>query len=121
MRDGAIETAMLSSFAALLLLIGLLAGLSLVLRRSSRIQSGGPQLSVIETLPLGQGRGMSLVRAGKRFFLVGVTNHGISLVSEMSDHELGEAESWKQPRPSALPFKMWLTRLRAAGELNRGP
>ncbi len=111
---------MLSSLAALLLVIGLLAGLLFVLRRWGRVQSAGPQLSVLETLAMGQGRSMSLVRAGKRLFLVGVTNQGISLVSEMGDHELGDAESWKQPAPSPLPFKLWLTRLRAAGELNQG-
>ena len=111
---------MLGSLAALLLVIGLLAGLSFVLRRWGRVQSAGPHLAVIETLPMGQGRSMSLVRAGKRLFLVGVTNQGISLVSEMGDHELGDAESWKQPAPSPLPFKLWLTRLRAAGELNQG-
>ena len=111
---------MLGSLAALLLVIGLLAGLSLVLRRWGGVQSAGPHLGVIETLPMGQGRSMSLVRARKRFFLVGVTNQGISLVSEMGDHELGDAESWKQPAPSPFPFKLWLTRLRAAGELNQG-
>ena len=111
---------MLSSFAALLLVIGLLGGLSFVLRRWGRAPSAGVHLSVIETLPLGQGRGMSLVRVGEKIFLVGVTNQGISLVSEIGDRELGDAESWKQPAPSPLSFKLWLTKLRAAGELNRG-
>ena len=111
---------MLSSFAALLLVIGLLGGLSFALRRWGRAPSAGVHMSVIETLPLGQGRGVSLVRAGKKVFLVGVTNQGISLVSEMGDHELGGAESWEQPEPSPLSFKLWLRKLRTVGEWNQG-
>lgn len=49
---------------------------------------GRGKLRVVERLSLDARHGLFLVRAGRRIFLVGSGEHSVSLVAELSEHDL---------------------------------
>jgi len=53
---------------------------------------GRPAMELRESLPLGPGRGLHLVRLGERFFVLGATGSQISVVAEIDARSLGSRE-----------------------------
>jgi len=90
-------------FNPTLLVLRMLLGLGLVLvllfvagrlitRRLGLPRGAGRHLAVLDTLPLGPGKGILLVRAGKRRLIIGVTGEKISFLREVRAEDLAEDE-----------------------------
>ncbi|MGI6604156.1 MAG: flagellar biosynthetic protein FliO [bacterium] len=88
-----------SNFSPMRILMRVLFGLAVVivlfifvgkaLSRYLGIQRGrGGQLAVVDALPLAPGKGLYLVRAGKRQFLLGVSSQQITVLQELSSDDL---------------------------------
>jgi flagellar protein FliO/FliZ len=111
----------------LAIVIGVIYGLHWVLKqikRSSEGKASGAGLATVATLPVGGGRSVQLVRAGRELVLVGVGDHGVTPLRRYTEEEartLGlvpdddDDESWppdaQPPRPGGL--RGWVDALRA--------
>ncbi len=82
---------MLNSLLALLFVFAMLGGCLWLLRRWSHEKIQGRNLSVLETLPVGPSKTLSIVRVGQRLFLLAATNERVSLISELDSDELSES------------------------------
>jgi flagellar biosynthetic protein FliO len=74
----------------LIVVIGLIYGVSWVLRRVKRsreAQATGNGLASVATLPLGPGRSLHLVRAGTDVILVGTSEHGVTPIASYTEEE----------------------------------
>ena len=60
------------------------------------VSGGTDRFRVLERLSLGREQSMALVQAGERYFLLGVTPSGVSLVAELTQEE---AQALHPPRP----------------------
>jgi len=77
----------------LLIVIAVIWGLAWVLRqvKSGReTRAGGAGLSSVATLPLGSGRTLHLVRAGREYLLVGSAEHGVVPIHRYSEQQARE-------------------------------
>lgn len=79
----------------------------------------GRYMTLVESLPLGAQRGLHLVQVGERFFLVGGSERGITLLAEVDGPvvELGEAVE-RLPGGKGLP---WMEAARVVGLFGRRP
>lgn len=59
---------------------------------------GGSGFKVLSRLSLGRDQSVVLIRAGERYFLLGVAGSGVSLLAELTQEE---AESLSPPKPAA--------------------
>ena len=74
--------------------IGVIYGLYWVLKQvkaSREEKASGTGLASLATLPLGAQRSLQLVRAGREFHLVGVSEHGVTPVRTYSEEEADAA------------------------------
>lgn len=62
--------------------------------------SGGEGFKVLRRLPLGREQSAALVKAGERYFLLGVAPSGITLLAELTAEE---AEAMTAPPPGSEP------------------
>lgn len=62
--------------------------------------SGGEGFQVLRRLPLGREQSAALVKAGERYFLLGVAPSGITLLAELTAEE---AEAMTAPPPGSEP------------------
>ena len=60
------------------------------------ISGGTERFKVLERLPMGREQSVALVQAGGRYFLLGVTSSGVSLIAELTEEE---AQVLHPPRP----------------------
>lgn len=83
--------AMVRLFIGLLIVVALVVGLWLLLKRLQRGRypnvAGGGAIEVLATTPLGPNRALHLVRVGGQRFLVGVTEHSVSPLTPVADEE----------------------------------
>ena len=87
---GSTGGSLVRTFVGLAIVIGVIWGLYWVLKqvKSSREEkASGIGLAPIATLPLGGSRSLQLVRAGRDFVLVGVSEHGVNPVRSYSEDE----------------------------------
>jgi len=71
----------------------------------------GSNLRVLEGTGVGQQSNVQLVRAGKRYFLLGVSKERVTLLAELGEDDI-DASLYAQPQASsALPFDKVLGRL----------
>jgi flagellar protein FliO/FliZ len=78
------------TIVGLAVVIGVIYGLYWILKqvKSSREEkSSGTGLTALATLPLGAQRSLQLVRAGREFHLVGVSEHGVTPVRTYNEDE----------------------------------
>jgi flagellar protein FliO/FliZ len=78
------------TIVGLAVVIGVIYGLYWILKqvKSSREEKAtGQGLAALATLPLGAQRSLQLVRAGREFHLVGVSEHGVTPVRTYSEDE----------------------------------
>ncbi|MCR4402736.1 MAG: flagellar biosynthetic protein FliO [Firmicutes bacterium] len=83
---------------ALIYLVGL-ALRSLQWRRAGR--RGRPAMELCESLPLGPGRAVHLVRVGDRLLVLGATGTHVSMLAELAPGSLDEAERQEGPAGAA--------------------
>jgi flagellar protein FliO/FliZ len=77
----------------LAIVIGVIYGLYWILKQVKASKEGkasGLGLSSVATLPLGGGRTVHLVRAGNELLLVGVGDHGVTLLRRYTEDEARE-------------------------------
>ena len=72
----------------------------------------GGNLRLIDSIGLGFQNGIHLVKAGKKYVLLGITKDRITFLSELSESDIEQAEDSDSERPS---FDNYLSRI-----LNRG-
>ena len=90
---------MLASIASLVLVIGMLAGVLWWLRRLAPRVGGGKHIRVIESVPLGPGQSLYLVRLADRGLLVAASRDRCELLCELDSLPVEEgvvAPSWRQ-------------------------
>ncbi len=81
---------LLRTFGALLLIVGVIAAAGWGLRYFGLINFGKQQgetagLKVLDTVPLGERRTLTLVKFGERTLLIGSTPQGLTLLAEQAD------------------------------------
>jgi len=82
---------MLASVASLFVVLALLAGLLWWLRRLTPQARGGRHLRVVESVTLGPGQALHLVRLGARGLVVATSRERCELVAELDElHALPE-------------------------------
>ncbi len=82
----------LRAVGALVTVVALVPLVAWVMRRTGRVR-GPRQLEVEERVPLARGAHLAVVRHGDRRLLVGVTEHAVSLVSELVDPDEALADA----------------------------
>ena len=98
---------MLNSLLALGFVFALLGGCLLLLRRWSPHKIQGRNLAVVETLPLGPNKTLSLVRVGQGLFLLAATNERVSLISELDPDAMSDC---LPEEGKVLPFSALFSR-----------
>jgi flagellar biogenesis protein FliO len=91
---------MLPSVLSALLVLALLGGLLLWLRRLSPAQARGRCLRLLETVQMGNGKALSIARVGDRYFLLAATQAGIGLIAELEAGDL--PQETRAPAPAGL-------------------
>lgn len=97
---------MLRLFGALVVVIGLIYGSILVIRRLAVRRSPGRLhlFKVLEVLPLGAKTRLVAVKFGARVIVVGAGDDRVEALAEVPAAELGDAAALEAESP-ALPFK----------------
>jgi len=97
-------------FAELLKIVGfmglLVFGCLLLVKKygkTSLAGKPGKTLEILETLGLGGSRMVCLIRSGESRFLIGVTDHSVNLIRELSPHEGTESQSPVTGAPAGAP------------------
>lgn len=100
------------TIVGLLIVVAVIYGLAWVLRqvKSSREErTRGTGLSTAAVVPLGPGRSLHLVRAGRELVLVGVAEHGVVPIRTYSEEEAARlgldaaGDDPEPPRPARRP------------------
>jgi flagellar protein FliO/FliZ len=88
------SSSVVRTIVGLLIVIAVIYGISWIMRKAKRGRGGrvhGTGLTAIATLPLGSGRSVQLVRAGREVLLIGVAEHGITPIRTYTEAEAVEA------------------------------
>ena len=113
----------LSLLGVLLVLLLVLGGCYLFTRWAGTglggrfgLTASGSHLRVLERLPVGRDQALLVVEAANRYFLIGSSPSGFSLLAELTEEE---GAQWTSPPPSdssarsaAPDFREWLGKLR---------
>ncbi len=111
---GVVERAgMGSSLAALALVFGLLGAVLFWARRVGGGRASGASLGVVDAVQLGAGRSLTVVRSGRRYFLVGATAHSISLIAELDAGDVLDPALTAERALSLPGWPGWAARLRS--------
>lgn len=78
----------------------------------SRLGAGGQHVRVLERVPVGRDQALVVVRAANRFFLLGSSPSGFSLLAELTEEELSASSSDGVP-PEPPDFRTLLRKFRA--------
>ena len=78
----------------------------------SRLGAGGRHVRVLERVPVGRDQALVVVRAANRFFLLGSSPSGFSLLAELTEEELSAPSSDGVP-PEPPDFRALLRNFRA--------
>jgi flagellar protein FliO/FliZ len=95
-ESASIAGALGSVAVATVLVVGLMLALAWFLRRYGRrlhASGGGRHLAVVETLPLGLKRSVSLLRCGDRFLVLGQSEQGLSALAELPASAFAEEQA----------------------------
>ena len=79
----------LRTVIALVVVIAVIYGIARIMRavKGGGSRASGSGLAPIATLPLGSGRSLALVRAGREVVLVGVAEHGVTQIRTYTEAE----------------------------------
>ena len=120
--SGGSGSSMLRTIIAMVVVVGLIFAVSKVLRSvkgRDAVRASGNGLEQVASLPLAAGRSVSLVRSGTDIVLLGVAEHGVSVIKTYTEAE-ARAAGIEIPSdapagaadPSEKPMDMVLDRLR---------
>ncbi len=98
------STWMLSVFLKLLLVLMLIYGAAIVMKRWMVNPPGGKmrQMHVIETLGLTPKRALHIIRVGESTLLVGATDQQITLIKDVSEYMADDAEEFPEVFKKAI-------------------
>lgn len=89
----------------MLLSVGLVTGLAYWFTRNvvgrHRFYNRESRFQVLDSLTLGKSQKIAAVKAGSRYFLLGLTEHTITNLCELTEEE---AAQWQQPAESGAPL-----------------
>lgn len=115
-------SSMLRTIIALVVVVGLIFAVSKVLRSvkgRDAVRASGNGLEQVASLPLAAGRSVSLVRSGTDIVLLGVAEHGVSVIKTYSEAEaraagieLPSEATADAADPAEKPMDLVLNRLR---------
>ena len=91
---GGSGSSIVRTIVGLFIVIAVIYGVAWILRRVKRNGSGkakGTALNSIASMPLGSGRSIHLVRAGRDVLVVGVGEHGVTPIQRYTEAEAIEA------------------------------
>ncbi|MBS1809329.1 MAG: flagellar biosynthetic protein FliO [Acidobacteria bacterium] len=99
---------LLRTFGALLFIVGLIAAAGWGLRYFGIINFGKPAsetagLQILNTVPLGEKRSLTIVKFGERTLLIGSTPQGLTLLAEQQDDVLA-GNNFSQPLRTVTDF-----------------
>jgi flagellar protein FliO/FliZ len=79
----------LRTIIAMVVVIAVIYAIARIMRavKGGQLRASGTGLQSIATLPLGSGRSIALVRAGREVVLVGVAEHGVTPIKTYSEAE----------------------------------
>jgi flagellar protein FliO/FliZ len=118
---GGSGSSILRTIVALIVVIAVIYGIAKILKavkRKGGVRASGSGLEQIATLPLGPGRSLALVRAGRDIVLVGIAEHGVTPIKTYTEAEAiaGGIEVPSEHRPdldqAERPFARALDQLR---------
>jgi flagellar protein FliO/FliZ len=92
--SGSGGASLVRTVVGLAIVIAVIWGITWLLRqvKSGRdAKAAGRELASVATLPLGSGRSLQLVRAGRDYVLLGVAEHGVVRVHRYSEQEARDA------------------------------
>ncbi len=79
-------------------------GLIVFLRKNSTASAASdPWLKSVASIPLPAGKSVQVVTIGGKAFLIGVTDHAVNLLCELTDQEIIDAMNLDADRQSAIP------------------
>ena len=108
---------MLTSFASVALVFGLLGGLLWLLRRWGGAAVHGRHIEVAETVPIAAGKYLSVVKIAGRAMLLATTRDAVTLLSELDPGELELQREQLQAAPEGprlISPRRWIARASAA-------
>jgi flagellar protein FliO/FliZ len=85
------SSGILRTVIGLVIVVALIYGVAWVLKRVKRRGGGGASgngLTQLASLPLGAGRSIALIRAGKEVVLVGIAEHGVTPIRTYTEAEV---------------------------------
>jgi flagellar protein FliO/FliZ len=101
------SSGILRTVIGLVIVVALIYGVAWVLRRVKRHggNASGNGLTQLASLPLGAGRSIALIRAGKEVVLVGVAEHGVTPIRTYTEAEViaGGIDLPKDQTPDYAP------------------
>lgn len=106
----------LRTLGSLALVLGLVVGVAWLARLRLGPGTAAPlkqRLRLLETLPLGGGRGLLLVALGERAILLGSSGEGLSCLLELPAGEVGFDPA--EPVPESFLARLQTVRLEAVG------
>ncbi len=71
-----------------------------------QFRGNGSRIRLLDQVGLGPDKGVALIQVGRRYWLVGVASSGISLLAELDEETVGEAEVPNGGQP--MDFKQLL-------------
>ena len=105
--NGADDLAVLARVVASLVVVVALAVLAARFARRAGVRGGGADLHVVERAGLSRDASVAVVEVAGRALVIGVTAHGVSLLTELEPGELDERRArvveQQQPRRTHLP------------------
>ena len=104
------DFSMMGQFFSILLMVLIVAGMAYfstkLLARGGRIRSAKRNLEVTESAGVGTQAMVQIIRAGNRYYLVGVTKERVSMLAELDEEQL----TLTVPDSTETPFDKLLQR-----------
>ena len=87
--SGSGDASLVRTIVGLFIVIAVIYGISWILRQAKggKVRARGQGLDQLATLPLGSGRSVALVRAGREVLLVGVAEQGVTPIRSYTEAE----------------------------------
>ncbi|MEY8356442.1 flagellar biosynthetic protein FliO [Lachnospiraceae bacterium 54-53] len=93
------------NLASVLILTVLILYLSYIftknLGKGIGMKQRGTNMQMLDRLPLGQDKTVAIIRAGSRYYLVGIASSQITLLAELSEEDIQKEISDSPPRTGA--------------------
>lgn len=87
-----------SILLSLIVVVALIFGLGLIMRRFNVTQTGSAQMKVVSTMALGNKERIMVIEVGEQQFLLGITSHNINHLAQLEQplDTANQGESFKK-------------------------